>query len=286
MNKAIIWLAIVSIFLVGCNKKEVTQIIENDSTSLPSVQQDVVENQTVLSANYETYDEWSLWEAENTILFFHASWCGSCKKTHDSLSETGLPDNVKVLKVDFDTAMDLKKKYEIVKEHTFVQVDKNGEMIKKWSGSFTAEDILDNVGSSEDAMMKKDDEKMMKEEGVMMEKKEDEKMMKEEAAKKQVIAAGTFANYTPELVGHSEDTVIFFHASWCPSCVALEKTITSGTVPVGLTILKADFDSETDLRKKYGVVSQHTLVQVDSEGNEIKKWAGWNTIESIVEKLN
>jgi thioredoxin 1 len=76
------------------------------------------------------------------------------------------------------------------------------------------------------------------------------------------------------MVGKTEDTVIFFHATWCPSCRAADDAISSEVIPDRLTILKANFDNSTDLRKKYGVVAQHTFVQVDPNGNEVKKWLG------------
>ncbi len=145
----------------------------------------------------------------------------------------------------------------------------------------------------------KDDEKMMdkkdkwewtKEEMKMMDgehgddmMKDDEKMMDDD--KEVVMKTGTYTAYDKALIGKTDNTVIFFAATWCPSCRALDAGITSGEVPEGLTILKADYDSEKDLKKKYGVVSQHTLVQVDADGALIKKWSGWSTVESIVEKL-
>lgn len=70
--------------------------------------------------------------------------------------------------------------------------------------------------------------------------------------------------------------VLFFHANWCPKCRETDANLTSdpASVPVGLTIVKADFDSENDLRQKYGVGVQHTFVQVDAKGNELAKWTG------------
>lgn len=66
--------------------------------------------------------------------------------------------------------------------------------------------------------------------------------------------------------------VIFFHANWCPTCRALSSDIDSKltSLPDNTVILKADFDSETDLKQKYGVKIQHTLVFVDDEGNSVK----------------
>ena len=138
--------------------------------------------------------------------------------------------------------------------------------------------------------MQEGEEKMMEktqDDDTMMEQKkmEDAKMMEEKEVM-QEESAGVYTNYDASLVGKTENTVIFFHATWCPSCRALDAGINAGELPAGLTVLKADFDSSTELKKQYGVVSQHTLVYVDASGNEIKKWAGGSTIESITEKLN
>lgn len=295
MNKIITGLVVSSVLLTSCGQKEITQVSEkNISPSTPNLEQEVMKKTTVLAANYEEYNAASIGEAESTVLFFHAPYCGSCTAIDKNLKETGIQDGVKVLKVDFDTATDLKKQYGVTQYHTFVQIDAEGNEIKKWSGSMKASDITEKL----------DGEKMMKDETILetstneMIKKDDienteettekteEVVVQEEIPEKQIIVAGTFANYSPERVGRSKDTVIFFHAGWCPSCVALEKGITAWDIPYGLTILKADYDNETELKKKYGVLSQHTLVQVDADGNEIKKWAGWNTLDSIVEKVN
>ena len=94
-----------------------------------------------------------------------------------------------------------------------------------------------------------------------------------------------YQDYDDSLLGQNKTTVLFFHAAWCPSCVAADRSISSETDINNILILKIDFDSETDLRKKYWVTSQHTFVQVDSEWEMIKKWSGWNTLESIQDKI-
>ncbi|MFZ2502450.1 MAG: thioredoxin family protein [Nocardioides sp.] len=68
--------------------------------------------------------------------------------------------------------------------------------------------------------------------------------------------------------------VLFFHAPWCPSCRASEESINADGVPAGLTIVKVDYDSMTELKQKYGITVQHSFVQVDAEGGELKKWTG------------
>ena len=68
--------------------------------------------------------------------------------------------------------------------------------------------------------------------------------------------------------------VYFFHAPWCPDCRATDAALTSSGVPEGLTVVKVDFDTATELRQKYGVTQQHTFVQVDPEGAAIGMWTG------------
>jgi thiol-disulfide isomerase/thioredoxin len=103
------------------------------------------------------------------------------------------------------------------------------------------------------------------------------------------LASGVYENYSPEKLAYAEtgDVVLFFHASWCPSCRAVNKDIENNTdaIPSGVSILKLDYDKETELKQKYGVTTQHTFVQVDSQGTMIKKWSGGSTLDSIIAQL-
>jgi thiol-disulfide isomerase/thioredoxin len=80
------------------------------------------------------------------------------------------------------------------------------------------------------------------------------------------------------------DVVLFFRAPWCPSCRALDANIKSNTslIPQTLTILDVDYDTAQELRVRYGVTSQHTLVQVDANGEMIKRWQGGNTLAALI----
>lgn len=85
----------------------------------------------------------------------------------------------------------------------------------------------------------------------------------------------------------NEKRVLFFHASWCPTCKVLDNDISLSVsqIPAGLTIARVDFDNETDLRKKYGVTLQHTLVQIDAAGNEIAMWSGSRDLADLLAKV-
>ncbi len=79
----------------------------------------------------------------------------------------------------------------------------------------------------------------------------------------------------------SQKRVLFFHASWCPTCKIANAEFESRTseIPEDVIVFKTDYDSESELKAKYGITYQHTFVLVDSDGNEIKKWNGGGIAE-------
>lgn len=82
------------------------------------------------------------------VYFFHASWCPDCKATDAALVADGVPDGLTVVKVDYDTATGLKKKYGVTTQHTFVAVDPEGMATKKWTGSANGAAIKAMVDSA------------------------------------------------------------------------------------------------------------------------------------------
>ena len=66
------------------------------------------------------------------LLFFHAPWCRQCQMIEADIVQNGLPANVNVFKVDYDTSIELRKKYEVTLQTTFVNVANDGSLIKKY----------------------------------------------------------------------------------------------------------------------------------------------------------
>ncbi len=102
-----------------------------------------------------------------------------------------------------------------------------------------------------------------------------------------MVKAGSYEAYSPEkiaLASANGNVVLNFYAAWCPKCRTLDKDINANLVniPSSLTILKVDYDNSTDLKKKYGVTYQHTMVQVDKDGNLINKWSGPLTLTAFL----
>lgn len=81
--------------------------------------------------------------------------------------------------------------------------------------------------------------------------------------------------------------VIFFAATWCETCQALDKDIRAnlGSIPANVTILNANYDTQNKLEQRYGVTFQHTLVQVDASGNLLKKWDHSPTLSAVVGQI-
>lgn len=86
---------------------------------------------------------------------------------------------------------------------------------------------------------------------------------------------------------HSGDVVLFFNASWCSTCVRPLANLSENPedIPEGLTVVSVDFDTETDLKKQYGITTQHTFVQINEDGTEVTRWSGSRDIADIVSKV-
>lgn len=98
-------------------------------------------------------------------------------------------------------------------------------------------------------------------------------------------AAGAYVDYTDGAIESTAGTkVLFFHASWCPKCRQLDEQLRAEGAPDGLTVFKVDYDSRTDLRQKYGVTLQTTVVFVDDRGELISSTVLYDdpSIDSLV----
>ncbi len=83
--------------------------------------------------------------------------------------------------------------------------------------------------------------------------------------------AASYIDYSPEKRTSYEGSkpfVIFFHASWCPTCVAIERELKDELAgyPDGVLIMQANFDIETALKEEFGVTRQYWFVVFDAAG--------------------
>ncbi|MBI4091829.1 MAG: redoxin domain-containing protein [Candidatus Levybacteria bacterium] len=106
----------------------------------------------------------------------------------------------------------------------------------------------------------------------------------------------TSSEISPNYLKYSEEnlakanergrTILYFWAFWCPTCKALDAELRSrgNELPSDVTILQVNYDTERELKQKYEIVIQHTLVQIDQDGNEVAKWIGGG-IETIKQQV-
>ena len=105
-----------------------------------------------------------------------------------------------------------------------------------------------------------------------------------EPANQPAASAQNYVDYSDGVIAKtSGEKVLFFHAPWCPQCNAIEKDILAQGVPGNLTIIKVDYDSNQDLRQKYGVTLQTTFVKIDDRGEFKDKYVAYNepTLDAV-----
>jgi thioredoxin 1 len=109
-----------------------------------------------------------------------------------------------------------------------------------------------------------------------------------------LAAAPAFAAEAPfdaaifhRLLGSAQPVVVDFSASWCPTCRAqapLIQSIAGEPAFKGLTVLVADFDTETALRKSLHVSEQSTLIAF-RDGKEVARSTGDTTRAGLTRLL-
>lgn len=150
--------------------------------------------------------------------------------------------------------------------------------------------IYASLNSTNEAMIVKE---QMEQETITNQKMTEEKAMMEKETmeeKNVIMKAGSYEAYAPEkviLASATHDVVLFFRASWCPTCRTVDTDIKANLskIPSNLSILDVDYDNSTLLKQKYGITYQHTFVQIDQDGNIIKKWSGSPTLTSLVAEV-
>ena len=79
---------------------------------------------------------------------------------------------------------------------------------------------------------------------------------------------------------------VHFHADWCPTCRAQEKVLQTLKAEPGLdlTVLVANYDTEKDLKRRFNVRAQSTLVVLRGQ-QEWARLVGDTSADSIRQAL-
>ena len=236
-------------------------------------------------AHYKAYAPENIPAGKPYVVFFHAEWCGTCVKWEKKVLAEDWDENVVILKADYDTNKEFATSLGVSKQSTAVFFDADGNVVEveKDPRMDTVEDFFEGDDDDADEYEDSDDEvESTTEEGVVVSPEvaaviptlgdvSVNAVVVDDAETVEAVAdtPAVFTAYSAEAVPAGEKYAVYFHASWCPSCVSMEKKIHAalGELPAGAVILKADYDTETALKAQYGVTSQHTLVTVNADGS-------------------
>jgi thioredoxin 1 len=80
-----------------------------------------------------------------------------------------------------------------------------------------------------------------------------------------------------------ESFALSFYASWCPTCRSQEKIIQENisSLPNNFTILRVNYDTETELKQKYGINMQSIVVIIDKQGKEIGRVGDFSSFSDL-----
>ncbi|MEK7571803.1 MAG: thioredoxin family protein [Patescibacteria group bacterium] len=86
------------------------------------------------------------------ILYFYANWCPTCIPADKNFQEqqAQIPEDITLIRINYnDPDTDeqekaLAKEYGITYQHTFVQLDEQGNVVTKWNGG-QIEELLSNI---------------------------------------------------------------------------------------------------------------------------------------------
>lgn len=137
-------------------KQDQTEVVEDVTQNNAEAQQeesDTNSNKSAVLARYADYSEETFTKATEdngkAVLFFAAlAWCPSCQAADRDFKANfnKVPSDVTILKVDYDTAKDMKQKYAITMQDSFIQVDSQRKEVTRWnSGGQGVEALLANV---------------------------------------------------------------------------------------------------------------------------------------------
>lgn len=124
---------------------EAEEMMEDEST--------MTSDDSALSTRYSDYSSEELSKATvnngRAVLFFAAlAWCPSCQAADRDFRAnfSKVPEDVSILKVDYDKDSAMKQKYAITMQDTFIQVDSQGKEVTRWnSGGQGVKALLANL---------------------------------------------------------------------------------------------------------------------------------------------
>lgn len=128
-------LAAIAVVITGCTATAGPDTAPQTSSAPTPVDDASVDDDTMESGEdsaaqpgaYVEYRDGIIAETAGAkVLFFHAPWCPQCRSLEESILSGSIPDDLTIIKVDYDTATALRQQYGVTIQTTIVYVDDDG----------------------------------------------------------------------------------------------------------------------------------------------------------------
>lgn len=126
-------------------------MMEDDKMAMEG---DSMMGESMEDGRYLEYSQDAFDRTDNTkrVLFFYANWCPTCRPADADFTKNmnQIPDDVTVLRVNYNDDQTSEEEkalataYDVTYQHTFVQIDSDGNVITSWNGGQT-DDLLKNI---------------------------------------------------------------------------------------------------------------------------------------------
>lgn len=148
MIAKLLGLGLTLLLLTACTSPAPTS---RNPESAPAASAPTLESVYSNSAGYISYETYSAapekYADSNVVLFYNAYWCTTCKAARDGFeaSLTSIAKDLTIVLVDFDENTEMRKKHDVIVQHTFVQIDTAGNEIQRWYGSTSVAEIEEKI---------------------------------------------------------------------------------------------------------------------------------------------
>lgn len=224
---------------------------------------------------------------EPYALFFHSQSCVTCRRNEKKFKEdlATMPASTVLLKVNYDTmSTEMKQKYGVTKYDSIAYVNADGtfETVK----GVKPADVRAFFADGNTAEPATEENKGITVESVAGGVTVTADVLPSAETNTTTGATeteqGVYTAYSAEAIADvkamNKPYVLFFHASWCPPCRAVDADLKAGLadMPANTLVFKVDYDSETELKQQYEVRTQHTAVFIDSNGEMVDSITGFD----------
>jgi len=78
----------------------------------------------------------SQFKGESVLFFAATTWCQTCSALEEEIIERNeeIPNDITILKVDYDNDKKMNAKYGVTAQHTLIVLDQNGKEVNRWIG--------------------------------------------------------------------------------------------------------------------------------------------------------